>query len=181
MDNNFKQKLAFSLGSREQFDISLLQKVISKCERVEKTDTETDKAGVDYIATLTDGAQIGIDAKSREKGASRYWKRGEAELALEIWSVCPTTNQRGKIGWTLSTKSNVDMILYTFDRSDSDKYYLLPFQPLRMAFQKNGRDWINRYGKKKQSSNKGQWQSEAVFVPANTVISAITEMYCGNS
>lgn len=181
MDNDFTAKLEFSLGAREQFDIRLLKRVISKCIQVEKTDVETDKTGVDYIATLEGGAKIRIDAKAREKGASKYWKHGEVELALEIWSKCPNSCTNGKIGWTLSVKSDVDLILYTFDIADSDKYYLLPFQPLRMAFQKHGRNWVKEYGQKFQSSNGGEWKSSAVFVPAKTVIEAITETYCGTA
>ena len=172
--HDFRQKLAFSLGERERFDISHISKAISKCKEVKKTDAELDRAGVDYIATLEDGARIGIDAKAREKGASRYWKHGEPELALEIWSVCGI-----KKGWTLSTRSNVDMILYTFDKADCNKFYLLPFQQLRMAFERNGKQWCEKYSRKKQQSNKGAWQSEAVFVPASVVIKAVSDTFTG--
>lgn len=170
---DFNQKLEFSFGRREQIDLETIKDVISSCISVEKTDVETDKTGIDYIATLKDGAKIGIDAKAREKGASRYWKYGEAELALEIWSVCPTKTAKGKKGWTLSEKSNVDYILYTFDCNDWDKFYLLPFQLLRNAFNKNGVKWCKKYKRKKQYSDC--WQSEAVFVPASVVISAVSQ------
>lgn len=174
--HDFTQKLEFSLGEREKFDIETLKNAIAACMSVEKTDTTMDKQGVDYIATLKGGAKIGIDAKAREKGASKFWRRGEAELALEIWSVCPT-EKPGKVGWTLSDRSNVDMILYTFDKSDWNKFYLLPFQHLRMAFNRQGRDWCGKYLRKKQHSNG--WTSEAVFVPASVVIKAIADEMTG--
>lgn len=158
----------------------LLTGAINKCVDIIKTDVDTDKnGGYDYDATLQDGAHVYIDAKAREKGASRYWKNGEPELALELWSVVPENGRPGKIGWTLSTKSDVDLILYTFDKADSDMYYLLPFQPLRMAFQKNGPEWVKAYGKKKQTSNGGQWKSAACFVPASVVLNAVMEQMSG--
>ena len=171
-NNDFDQKLSFSLGERENFDMNLIRKALApSCVSVEKTDAETDKTGVDYIATLRRGATILIDAKSREKGSSRFWKNGEPELALEKWSVYPDPWQQGKAGWTLNEKRNTDMILYTFDPSDTRTYYLLPFHHLRMAFMHNLKAWEQRYGLKKQVSRR--WRSEAVFVPAGVVLDAI--------
>ncbi len=172
MTHDFGEKLAFSLGARESFDMELLRQVIPGCVIVEKTDAETDKAGIDYVATLRRGAKVNIDAKAREKGASRFWKNGEPELALEKWSVCPTESVKGKAGWTLSENSGADMILYTFDPEDSRDFYLLPFQHLRMAFVRNIMSWQSQYPAKRQ--NSGGWQSEAVFVPASVVLRAVT-------
>lgn len=170
--NDFTQKLAFSLGEKESFDMKLLKRAIVGCVDVIKTDAEHDRRGVDYIATLRKGAQILIDAKTRERGASRWWKDGEPELALEKWSVVPDFRQRGKAGWTLKEDNPVDMILFTFDPSDCRVFYLLPFQHLRMAFIHNMNTWQRKYQTKRQNSNG--WQSEAVFVPAKAVIDAIT-------
>lgn len=72
---------------------------------------------------------------------------------------------------------NVDLILYTFDKSDWDIFYLLPFQHLRMAFNRHGREWCEKYLRKKQHSN--DWTSEAVFVPASVVIKAIADEMTG--
>lgn len=168
------------MGERQRVDLQIIKNAINQCVDVRKTDVAVDKTGVDYIATLENGATIGIDAKARERGASRYWKTGEAELALEIWSVVSKDTAKRKIGWTLSSSTNVDMILYTFDPSDWTKFYLLPFQHLRMAFYRNGREWLKRYGSKKQTSDG--WQSEALFVPASVVLSAIMDCmkYEGN-
>lgn len=179
MTHDFNAKLAFSLGGREKFDLTVLKRAIVGCVTIEKTDTETDKEGVDYIATLRRGAKVLIDAKAREKGASRYWKHGEPELALEKWSVCPTEWHSGKAGWTLNESSNVDLILYTFDREDSANFYLLPFQQLRIAFVENIMRWQTEYQVKRQ--NSGSWQSEAVFVPASVVIKAVTEQMKGSA
>lgn len=176
MIHDFEQKLSFSLGKKEQIDIEMLKKSIYGCTQVIKTDAETDKTGIDYIATLRRGATINIDAKARAKGASKYWKHGEPELALETWNVVPMENLDGVVGWTLNEASNADMILYTFDQSDTNKFYLLPFQHLRMSFVTNYNDWKQKYKLFRENSKRGNnyWKSEAIFVPASIVLNAIT-------
>ena len=171
MTHDFAERLAYSQGEHINSDIEFLKKIIPACVEVTKTDVETDKKGIDYFVKLRDGAVIGIDVKNRDKGASKFWEYGEAELALERWSVCPDDNNKGKIGWTLSVETNVDFILYTFDKSDWDKSYLLPYQLLRMAFIHNGSNWKDKYGYKYQSSY--EWKSSSIFVPASIVIDAI--------
>lgn len=171
MIHDFNEKLAFSQGARRLTDLMILKQAIPGCVEVRKTGYKEDLKGVDYVAVLKGGAEIGIDAKARERGASKYWKTREAELALEIWSVFPCGENTSKIGWTLSDSSNVDLILYTFDPSDWDKCYLLPYQMLRIAFIRNREDWEKRYSKKMQDS--GNWYSQALFVPASVVLKAI--------
>jgi len=171
----FDVKLAFSRGQRELTDMETLRTLIPGCVSVIKTPTETDKTGVDYIASLRRGAEIWIDAKTRELGASRFWRNGP-ELALEIWSVRPngkysTPREQAKVGWTLCEANQVDMILYTFDASDSEDVFLVPFQHLRMAFQQNFSEWSVRYHRKNQDSF--QWESQCIFVPADIVLKAI--------
>lgn len=166
--NGWKEKLEYSLGRQQEFDFQLLKQHIPRCQSIRKTDIEQDKSGVDYVATLANGAEVLIDAKTRTAGSSKYWKSNEAELALEVWSVV-----NKKVGWTLNTASNVDYILYTFDKSDWDKYYFLPFQLLRKAFHENFRRWKAEYEQKEQWSDG--WKSAAIFVPASVVLQAIRE------
>lgn len=174
--HDFKLKLRASRGVRELTDIETLRDLIPGCVSVVKTDTQTDKQGVDYIATLRRGAEIYIDAKTREPGASRYWNGNGPELALEIWSVMPggkynTPQERAKVGWTLCEAKQTDMVYYTFDPSDSNNVYLIPFQHLRMALRQNAHNWIKRYRRKTQDSY--QWESQCIFVPADVVLKAI--------
>ena len=171
MNYDFSERLRFSQGKRGCRDAEILKNAIQNCIDVRKTDIETDKKGVDYIATLQGGAEIGIDVKARDKGTSRYWRNGQEELTLEVWSVCPEGENKGKLGWTLSDETNVDYILYTFDEADSKNYYLLPYQSLRMAFLSNGRKWMEKYGIKKSTS--GSWSSQEIFVPASEVMDAV--------
>lgn len=167
MLNLWSEKLEYSLSIQQEFDIQILKKHITNCKSIVKTDEKQDKSGVDYIAKLNDGAEILIDAKTRLKGSSKYWKFGEPELALEVYSVV----ENKKLGWTLNDTTNVDYILYTFDKSDAEVYYFIPFQLLRKAFWLNGKEWAKKYGYKIQASDS--WHSSAVFVPASTVIKSV--------
>lgn len=183
MRHDFMGKVDFSLGEREKIDLAILKDRFTGCISVEKTDIETDKLGIDYIATLRKGAQIYVDGKTREKGCSKYWINGEPELALEIWSVIKTENHKGKIGWTLNEASNVDYILYTFDKSDTEYYYIFPFQMLKNAFRHNYKKWTKEYKPKKQKSIQKEshqtWESKAIFVPASVVIKAVEKEMSG--
>lgn len=177
MTHDFYEKLEFSLGDREKFDISILKDIITGCVKIEKTSAEVDKTGIDYVATLRKGATINIDAKTRVSGASKYWKYGEPEVALEIWSRRKEPGVVPKIGWTLDETSQVDYILYTYDKSDTDRFYFLPFQMLRNAFRNKYNEWCSKYFRKTEK-NVG-YVSEAVFVPASVVIAEINRQMTG--
>lgn len=165
--NLWKDKLTFS-QSKIDSDMAIIKSYFPRCLKVEVCDLVNDKHGSDYIATLGN-TKIFIDAKTREKGASRFWKHGEPELVLEVFSVV----EEKKIGWTFSGHSIADYILYTFDPADTDKIYMLPFQSLRkIAFEKI-KEWSITYGKKVQESDT--WHSMAVFVPASVVLLAINQ------
>lgn len=169
--------LAYSRGIRETTDLVTIQNLIEGCVSVEKTDSEMDRAGVDYVARLRKGAEILIDAKTRTPGCSKHWRNGP-ELALELWSVRPTSRSKGKAGWTVCEAKNVDYILFTFDLADSDNVYLYPFQLLRMAFRNNFLKWVEQKYKT-DIQNSGGWQSECIFVPEVVVWDAMRQAMTG--
>lgn len=174
--NDWVKLLRFSHGVRQQFDIDAIYNWIPGCESVYKSSTSLDRIGVDYVATLRGGTRILIDAKTRTPDSSRWWKQATMpELALEIYSVKPNGLQPGKVGWTLNESSAVHLILYTFDPSDTEAAYLLPFQHLRIAFRQNFHSWSKIYRRKDQVSRRGAmtWRSECMFVPAHIVLMAI--------
>lgn len=182
----FEQQIAFSRGIRERTDIQTLRNIIPKCKFVKKASLAEDKNGIDYIATLTGGAEVYIDAKARDKGCSRYWRGFKPELALEIWSVMPggkfnTPKERSIPGWTLSDSKLTDLVLFTFHPSDTRECFLVGFQPLRMAFIQNHSIWANKYKndiQESRSQSGGRWQSKCVFVPIDEVLNAIWHNSC---
>jgi hypothetical protein len=183
MTYDFKEMLDFSIGQRSETDAATIKSLLHGCLTVEKNNVDGNDKGVDYIATLRRGTQVLIDAKTRQKGCSRFWKSGP-ELAIEIFSVIPggkfnTPKERAKAGWTFDESKLTDMILYTFDPSDSMIAYLLPFQSLRLAAVKSYKTWMECC--KVDTQTSGSWQSQAVFVPAEFVIDAIKETFTGES
>ncbi len=179
--HDFGEMLDFSRGVREQTDVATLLNMIPGAVEVKKTDEDKDRKGIDYIVTLRGGAEINIDGKARQPGTSQWWRNGP-ELALEKWSVLPggkyqIPKERAKTGWTLNEASDSDMILFTFDESDTDECYLVGFQHLRKAFRVHITDWYAQY--KVDTQDSKAWQSECVFVPAEEVLKAIKTVSYG--
>lgn len=180
MTYSFQERLQFSQGARKHSDLATIMALLDGCSTVTANQSTGNDNGIDYIATLRRGTEVFIDAKTREKGCSRYWKNKEPELAIETWSAMPggkfdTPKSRAKAGWTLDESKATDMILYTFDRSDCETAFLLPFQPLRMAARRMIGHWVCQYKVGVQTSES--WQSQSVFVPATVVIAAMEATY----
>ena len=180
----FSERLIFSQGERGEKAIKILRNVFPDCIDVRKTDEQTDKKGVDYIVKLKGGAEIGIDIKARDKGVAKYWKNGEEDLLIETWSVYPEEKNEGVLGWTLSDKKATNYVLYMFDETESNKYYLLPFQLLRKASLNNIDKWKNEY-KVKYACTKNpvgdNWRTQFICVPASVVLEAINQAMSGVS
>lgn len=185
MTYGFNEQLEISKGKILESDLRTIESMLLGCVEVKPASKRLDLMGVDYIATLRKGTEVFIDAKTRRKGSSKYWKN-EPELAIEIWSVMPKgkfqTNSE-KAGWTVDEAKKTHMILYTFDQSDTQTAFLLPFQSLRMAARNNVGHWLSLYKVDIQESYKGElkWESQAVFVPASVVIAAMELTYSSTS
>jgi hypothetical protein len=180
MTYDFQERLSFSQGARCVSDIETIMRLLDGCESVSENKTDGNDNGIDYVAKLRKGSTINIDAKTREKGCSKYWRNGIPELAIEKWSVMPggrfnMSPSRSKAGWTIDESKQTHMILYTFDSSDSDTAFLLPFHHLRMAARRMLPHWMTRF--KVDTQTSGGWQSQAVFVPAPEVLMAIETTY----
>jgi hypothetical protein len=186
MASTFAADFGFSRGQREVADLETLQAMIPGCVSVTKTGEDQDRRHIDYVANLRRGTVLHIDAKTRRAGASRYWKRyepgrqaiptGEPDLAIELWSV--TGSDGGDVvGWTLDESSDTDLILYTFDPTDTHECFLLSFQLLRIAARAQYRAWSRRFGQKTQRTldacGRTRWESLCCLVPACVVQDAI--------
>ncbi len=178
MTYDFQERLTFSTTANGRTFEAIILDTLPGIVSVTKTDTATDKTGIDYVAVLNGGACVFVDLKLRDAGCSKFWN-GEEELALELWSVMPTRADRkdGKPGWTWDSSKATHYTLHAFHPADSEHVFILPFQLLRKAFRARARDWRSRYKTGIQES--GKWKSECVFVPVSEVLSAIqTAMIC---
>lgn len=172
----FQERLDFSVGRRATTDVETIRQMIDGCVSVAKAPPDLDRLGVDYLAQLNGGAVLGIDGKARSAGAARHWKGGRPDLALEVWSVVPDERHKGKDGWTRDENKVTDLVLFTYDPSDTDTCYLIGFQPLRIAFRRNFVRWCQQYGRNGQpvqQQTDGRYYSACLFVPANVVLDAI--------
>jgi hypothetical protein len=172
----FEKCLAFSKGRSQASDCATLLAMIAGATGCRATSVAEDKNGNDYVVTLRHGSEILVDAKTRTAGCSRYWRNGEPELALEIWSVCPGGKYEiteGKVGWTRCERKQTDFILFTFDPADCGDVFLISYQLLRIAFIRRGWGWMKQF--KVDVQDSGRWQSEAVFVPVGAVQTAVNE------
>jgi hypothetical protein len=180
---DFDERLRDSKGRRLETDLEPIKGMLHGCISVAVAPLHLDRAGVDYIATLRGGATVSIDAKNRQRGCSKRWGwPKEPQLALEKWSVMPgglhnTPKECAVVGWALDESKKTDYVLFKFHPSDTPLVYLLPFQLLRVAFFKNIKVWWDVFFHHPQNSvrNGSEWQSECVFVPAETVCHAIYE------
>ena len=94
MNYGFQERLEFSLSNRREDVAQIIKAVLTGCASVVKSGAQDDRSGVDYWATLRQGARVAIDLKTRDKGCSLYWKNAAPELALETWSVVPSFHGR---------------------------------------------------------------------------------------
>lgn len=173
MTHDFQLYLERSRGVLASTDLATIKGMLAGCVNVEKTNEQQDREGIDYVATLRKGATVLIDAKTRMRGCSRWWRHGP-ELALETWSVRPDRNTPGKVGWTLNETTNVDYILFIFDPTDTKEVFLYPFQLLRTTYRTHKAEWYDKYRVDIQDS--GGWTSECVFVPESVVWEALRQV-----
>jgi hypothetical protein len=183
MTYSFQERLQFSKGARQASDIETIKSLLDGCSEVREAKKDLDLLGVDYIATLRKGAEVYVDAKTRQAGCSRFW-RGEPEIAIETWSVMPGGKFQttiGKTGWTLDEAKITDLVLYTFDYSDCKTAFLLPFQNLRIAARRMVRHWMQRFKVDVQTTQEHgrQWESQVILVPISEVILALETTYSG--
>lgn len=119
------------------------------------------RGGIDRQVFLGDGTVIKIDEKVRAKD----WP----DFCLEGWS----DRDRKVPGW-IAKPMTCDFIAYAFIPSRT--CYLLPFQLLRLAWAKNGKQWWTECPHIEAVNRDGQrsWTTESVAVPIKLVLGSIT-------
>ena len=181
--HHFGTDLAFSKQTGDGVDAEIIKQVHASCVSVERIDEHgQQRAGIDYVATLSSGQRIRWEVKRRRQGCSTFWKRDPhgrivPELCLELWSVSPGGDQPSKIGWALNDEKRSDYILFTFAPEDYGSSYAIPFPHLRSAFQANRAAWVKTYKTGPQENKMGdlEWKAECVFIPIVTLLRAINE------
>ena len=133
---------------------------------VYQSDETADRKGCDYwVEQLAWGTNrlLAIDAKVRR--IDFLEANGQDDLCLELWS----NYERGKVGWTLKQYAITDYILWYW--VNTNRFELIPFKPLRSAFQKHLDSWLLTYKTKKHKTSN--YTSECIFVPRQIVLQAV--------
>lgn len=182
MNYGFYDRLNFSKGKLLASHPETIASMIPGCINVTQTNLKQDRTGIDYIAELRSGRKIGIDLKTRDVGASKFWKNMDPDLALERWSVYYGDGNPGNVvGWTLDARKQTELVLFTFDPEDTISCYLLGFQHLRAAFIKFGAEWLEGRKLWYQVTPEFGYKSACLFVPARQVLDGISKISIGAS
>jgi len=183
MPFSFSEQLAFSKTRLATSPTDAIALMIPGCIKVEMATEVEDRSGIDYWGVLKSGRRIGIDSKTRRAGCSSLWRSSDPELAIERWSVFYRENDhRNVTGWTLDQKKKTDLVLFTFDPTDTPYCYLVGFHHLRKAFIKAGKRWLSEYGPLffQLQPPSYQYRSASLFVPAKEVLRVISEVSVGS-
>jgi hypothetical protein len=168
---DFKRQLLMSQGHATNTDVhDILLAMLPGAVSARSGAPANDRRGVDWWVELATAHHLAVDVKVREKD---FAPRGDDDLALETWSVCPDEHERGVIGWTRDSSKRCDYVLWLWQ--DTGRYCLLPFLPLCKVFTTNWRDWRAsfRHARQKTVSRGRGYHSECVFVPRIDVWRAI--------
>jgi hypothetical protein len=131
-------------------------------------DIQKDKQGVDLEIVTPDNQSITIDVKQRNSGSSKYWGLGMPELPIEFWSCI----ERKQPGWIIDDTKINDWVLFVFDPSDSNHYFLFHTNELRKVAKYRIHTWRRNY-KTYIQHTKGNWEdyhSEVAFIPVKELI-----------
>lgn len=123
-----------------------------------RNDGWAQRGGVDRVLTLASGKTLTVDEKVRAQDYD--------DILLEYWS-----SREGRIpGWVAKDLA-CDFIAYAFE--PSGRCYLLPFQSLRRAWRKHGRQWANTY-RRVEAHNVG-YTTVSVPVPTVELLNAVRD------
>ncbi len=170
-DYSFQNKLIIATGIAANTEVGdILRENLPDVESIEKAQFQDDKMGVDYWVYRKALPPLGIDCKIRD--IDPIQSENKDDLALETWSIVGR-----KIGWTADPQKRCDFILWFF--RPTKRWVLLPFPMLQVVFIANKDRWYKEYKHSRQSTNKGQWQSECIFVSRIAIWRAIYERFGG--
>lgn len=129
---DFTRDLAFSQAHEEWWE-QVYRQVFPDFDSMQQVseDGDAQRAGVDRFIKLKGGRVITVDEKVRRK----KWP----DILLEFWS-----NRQARIPGWVAKPAWTDWVAYAI--APTRTCYVLPFQPLRKAWQENHAEWVERYG-----------------------------------
>lgn len=123
-----------------------------------KQDGWAQRAGIDRIVNLESGKRLTIDEKVRRQD----WP----DIVLEYWS-----NYEKQIPGWIAKGLYCDYIAYAFE--PSQRCYLIPYHTLRIAWKRNGKQWVKKYPK--VEAKNATYTTVSVAVPIDQLMSALKD------
>jgi hypothetical protein len=116
------------------------------------TDNEWQRHGVDRVLFLSGGRMLRIDEKKR--------RNDYGDFLAEIWSPWyGEKDQRNRPGWTVDPTKQCDYVAYG---PSGGRFYLLPFDILRLATRRDHKSWKERITRRDQDERGYQTVNAAV-------------------
>lgn len=128
-----------------------------------RDDGPQQRSGIDRVLTLSSGRVIRVDEKVRAED----WQ----DFCLEYWS----DKEGRRPGW-VAKDLECDFIAYAF--IPSRRCYLLPFMTLRTAWQRHGREWVDRArlhapGYRIVKADNARYTTVSVAIPIPDLLDAL--------
>jgi len=178
----FEERLIFSEGVKLNNELLLyLVSLVPEGVEILKADKEEDIQGVDYwIIRRGTLKPIAVDIKHRSFDPIILYNKDD--ICIETTSVYtgdlsrPFLDiHRQKIGWTLDSQKQTDLIVYTWPAAgDKRRFWVLYFPFLCKAARKHWREWAEVFGEV-ATKNKGYYTLN-IFVPRQIVEQAIKNL-----
>lgn len=172
----FHEQLAMSQGVSVVADVGdILMKELPGAQKVHQASPCNDRKGVDWWVEMASGNHLAVDTKVRTSDWSVNHP-DEDDLALESWSVI----ESNIVGWTRDIYKRCDYVLWLW--KDTRRFCLLPFPLLCSVFIENWETWHGQYRvaiQRTPRQNGGTYHSECIFVPRETVWTAIYQRVGG--
>jgi len=162
--HDFNRQMEWSIesSSEKMFEDFYYKAFGSDLLEVEQvTDITLQRKGIDKVLHLKNGDTVYVDEKKRRKDYG--------DILLEVWSV----KEKSVKGWVWSETKVTDYIIYAF--MNSKRVFMLPFQLLKMAFNRCKNQWLAKYSIPPAHTirNGVKYTTENIAVPKEVLMSEL--------
>jgi hypothetical protein len=181
---DFAERLAYSEGvdCPEGLRDHLLRSIPGAYD-IQRANLQQDLNGTDFWLHRYESEPLSIDFKHRSFCPIERWNRDD--LCIETCSVYKGNAQppyeaskRIKIGWTLDTSKQTDLLIYTWPAGEKRRrFYILFFPHLCEASRRHREGWVYWYREK--PTDNGTYFTLNVYVPRKIVAKAMRELVEG--
>lgn len=182
--HEFGERLAFSEGIVPGDSVmSAVSRIVPNATGVVRSTEQQDRHGTDFWVERSHGLPaISLDMKNRSFcPIERY---GSDDACIETTSVYrgshgPPWDDSGreKPGWTVDYRKRTDFIVYTWQKADGVRFWVVPFVPLCAVARQSWRAWAQSYPER-AAKNRG-YITLSTYPPRRVITESIEKITCG--